>query len=140
METVFVDTDIILDLLSSREPFYIHAANLFSAADRNEIRLCVSSLVFANLNYILSKQYSTDKAKKLLLKFKTLVTVLSVTDKVIELALASEFRDFEDAIQYFTAIENNLKVLLTRNLKDYKAAEILVMTAEQYLKTRRKNY
>ena len=134
MEKVFVDTDIILDLLSNREPFYIHSANLFSAADKNEIKIYVSTLSFANLNYILSKQLSTDQAKKKLFKFKTLVTLLSVTDKVIELALSSDFKDFEDAIQYFTAIENNIKILLTRNLRDYKYAEISVLTAEQFFK------
>lgn len=134
MEKVFVDTDIILDLLSNRQPFYIHSANLFSAADQNEINVCVSSLAFANLNYILSKQLSISEARKVLLKFKTLVTVLSVTDKIIDLALSSKFKDFEDAVQYFTAIENHVKTLLTRNLKDYKVAEISVMTAEQYLK------
>ena len=62
------------------------------------------------------------------------MTVLAVTDKVIELSLSSDFRDFEDALQYFTAIENNIKTLLTRNLKDYKHAEISVLTAEQFLK------
>ena len=55
--------------------------------------------------------------QKKLLKFKTLVTVLAVNDKIIDLALASDFKDFEDALQYFTAIENNIKVLLTRILK-----------------------
>jgi len=134
MEKVFVDTDIILDLLSNREPFYTYSAKLFSAADKNELRLYVSSLSFANLNYILSKQYSADQARKKLLKFKTLVTVLSVTDKVIELALSSDFKDFEDGIQYFTATENSIKILLTRNLKDYKTAGIPVLTAEQFLK------
>jgi predicted nucleic acid-binding protein len=133
MEKVFVDTDIVMDLLAARELFFEHAAKLFSSADKGDIQVCVSSLCFANLNYILSKQYSADQARKKLLKFKTLVTVLAVTDKVIELALSSDFRDFEDGIQYFTAIENNIKILLTRNLKDYKTAAIPVMTAEQFL-------
>ena len=136
MEKVFVDTDIILDLLSNREPFYIHSANLFSAADKNEINVYVSSLSFANLNYILSKQYSADQARKKLMKFKTLVTVLSVSDKIIELALSSDFKDFEDGIQYFTATENNISTLLTRNLRDFKSAQISVLTAEQFLKGR----
>ena len=134
MEKVFVDTDIVLDLLSNREPFYSYSAQLFSEADKGKIRIHVSSLTFSNLNYILSRQYSVDQARKKLLKFKTLVTVLSVTDKVVELALSSDFKDFEDGLQYFTAIENNLKTLLTRNLKDYKTADITVMTAEQFLK------
>ena len=134
MEKVFVDTDIVIDLLSNRDPFYVYAAHLFSEADKGRIKICVSSLTFSNLNYILSRQYSTDQARKKLLKFKTLVTVLAVTDKVVELALSSDFKDFEDGLQYFTAIENTIKILLTRNLKDYKAAEITVMTAELFLK------
>jgi predicted nucleic acid-binding protein len=73
----------------------------------------------------------------LLQKFKTLVTVLAVTDKVMELALSSEFKDFEDGIQYFTATESGIKKLLTRNLKDYRVAEISVMTAEQLLKAKK---
>ena len=137
MQHVFVDTDIILDLLSNRMPFYIHSAHLFSEADRGNLILYVSSLSFSNLNYILSKQCSTAQARKMLLKFKTLVTVLPVTDKVVDLALSSDFKDFEDALQYFTAIESSLKILLTRNLKDYKPATITVMTAEQFLNQNR---
>ena len=136
MKGVFVDTDIVLDLLGNRKPFYRHAAELFSIADRSEIKIFVSSLSFSNLNYILSKQYSSIQARKILMKFKTLVTVLSVSDKVVELALLSDFKDFEDALQYFTALENEVNILLTRNLKDYKTAEIPIMTAEQFLKSR----
>jgi predicted nucleic acid-binding protein len=135
-ERIFVDSDIILDLLGNREPFYIHSAELFSLADKGEVTLCVSSLSFSNLNYLLSKQYSADQAKKKLLKFKTLVSVLSVTDKIVELALSSDFKDFEDGLQYFTATENGIKRLLTRNLKDFRTAEIMVMTAEQFLKSK----
>lgn len=134
MERVFVDSDIIVDLLAKREPFYKHAAELFSRADKKEIELDVSSLSFANLNYLLSRQFSTDQARKRLLQFKTLVTVLAVTDKIVDLALASNFKDFEDGLQYFTATENGLKKLLTRNLRDYRSADIIVETAEQYLK------
>jgi hypothetical protein len=65
--------------------------------------------------------------------FKTLVKVLAVDDKIIDLSLNSDFKDFEDAIQYYTAIENQVGILLTRNLKDYKAAKIPVMTAQDYL-------
>ena len=134
MDCIFVDTDIILDLLGNREPFYVHAAELFSQADKGKLQLFVSSLSFANLNYLLSRQYSAEQARMKLLKFKTLVTTLSVSDKIVELALSSEFRDFEDGLQYYTASENGIKILLTRNLKDFRTAEIIVMTAEQYLK------
>ena len=134
MEKVFTDADVVLDLLSARQPHYKFAAELFSLADENSIKLYVSSLTFANVNYILSKQLSGVQARRMLLKFKTLVTVLSVNDKIIELALASDFHDFEDAVQYHTAIENNINILLTRNLKDFKKAAITILTPQQYLK------
>lgn len=135
MDKVFVDSDIILDLLSARQPHYQPAAELFTLADEGSINIFVSSLSFSNVNYILSRQYNGDQARKMLLKFKTLVSILSVNDKIIELALASEFKDFEDAIQYYTAIENKIETLLTRNLKDFRKAEISVLTAEEFLKT-----
>jgi predicted nucleic acid-binding protein len=134
VEKVFVDSDIVLDLLSARQPHYKFAAELFSLADQNSIKVYISSLTFANVNYILSKQLSPGQARKMLLTFKTIVNVLAVNDKIIELALLSNFQDFEDAIQYNTAIENSITTLLTRDLKDYKKAEITILTAQQYLK------
>jgi len=130
---IFVDTDICLDLLSGRKPFNTIAQKLFTLADLGKIKICVSSLSFSNMDYILKSQYKQKDTRKILARFKTLVTVLPVDDKIIELSISSDFQDFEDAIQYNTAIENNLKVLLTRNLKDYKKAIIQVMNPETFL-------
>src|SRR5688500_16855117 len=107
MTRTFVDTDICLDLLSGRKPFNAVAERLFSLADLGKVKLCVSSLCFSHIDYILYAQIKRNDTRRILAKFKTLVTVLSVDDKIIELAIASDFSDFEDAIQYNTAIENN---------------------------------
>ena len=136
MEKVFVDTDVILDLLAERKPFYDHAAMLFTLADTGEIQIHISALTIPNLHYILSGTLSPDEASKRILQFKTLVTVLPLTDKVIDLGLTSSFRDVEDSFQYFTALEHNIQTLITRNLKDYKSPTIAVMTAEHYMKSR----
>lgn len=133
MEKVFVDTDILMDLLSARQPFYNAAAHLFSLADEGKIKLYVSSLSFSNLHYILTRQFNAKEARKKLMQFKTLVTVVAVGDKIVDLALSSDFKDFEDAMQYYAAIEHKLQILITRNLADYKKADILVMTADQFL-------
>mgnify|MGYP003336931676 FL=1 len=74
-------------------------------------------------------------SRKLLVKLKTLVTVLPVNDKIIALALESDFNDFEDAIQYHVARENNINTLLTRNLRDFKKSQIVILTAQQFLKS-----
>jgi predicted nucleic acid-binding protein len=135
MNEAFIDTNIALDLLTGRMPHYTPASILFSKADLKEIKLYISSLSFSNIHYILSQENSEIQTRKALTRLKVLVNVLSVDDKIIELALASNFKDLEDAIQYFTATSNGLKVILTRNLKDFSPAKIPVMTAESFLKT-----
>jgi predicted nucleic acid-binding protein len=134
---VFVDTDVVLDLLAQREPFYEYAAALFMQADQQNITLFISSLSFTHLHYLLIKQKSPAEARKILSRFKVLVKVLPVDDKILELALHSEFKDFKDALQYYCAIENGINFLITRNIKDYKHASIPVFTAESYCKQER---
>lgn len=134
MEKVFIDTDVALDLLGQRKPHYNAAAILFTMADKGQIDICISSLSFSNLNYLLTRQYNGSESRRILNSFKVLVKVLAVDNKIIDLALSSKFPDLEDAIQYFCAIENGINILLTRNIKDYKLASIAVMSAEDYLK------
>ncbi|MBK7037470.1 MAG: PIN domain-containing protein [Bacteroidetes bacterium] len=133
MMKVFVDTDVCIDLLSGRKPFNKTAEVIFSLADKGKIKIYVSSLSFANIDYVLRSQYSTTHSRQIIAKFKTLVNVLPVDNKTIDLAIASNFNDFEDAIQYSCAIENNLTLLITRNIKDFKKATIKVLTPEMFV-------
>ena len=133
MTSVFVDSDVCLDLLVSRKPFNAAAEQLFSLSDHKKIKVNISALSFANLDYILRGTYKVSETRKVLFRFKQFVTVLPVSDKIIELALASDFTDFEDAIQHYTAIEGKIQILITRNIRDYKKASIEVMTPESFL-------
>jgi predicted nucleic acid-binding protein len=136
MRRLFLDTNIIIDLLSERQPFYTEAALIFSLADKREIEISVSALSFATTNYILLQSKKSEEAKQILRKLKLIVKVLSLDEKIVELALNdSDFKDFEDGLQYFTALENGHDVIITRNLKDFKKSRIPVMTADQYLQT-----
>lgn len=133
MTKVFADTDVCIDLLSGRVPFNKTAEILFSLADIGKIRIYVSSLSFANIDYVLRSQYSATHSRQIIGRFKTLVYVLPVDSKTIDLAIASDFNDFEDAIQYFCTIENNLTTIVTRNIKDYKKATIKILTPEAFI-------
>jgi predicted nucleic acid-binding protein len=134
MVEVLADTDVILDLLTDRKPFSLYSEQLFMCADKKTIKIFISSLSFSNLFYILRKFENPKKAYEILRKLKTIVSVLSVDEKIIELSLNSGFNDFEDAIQYYTAKENEIGYIVTRNIKDYKKAQIKVLTAEEFLK------
>jgi|TARA_R110002049_G_scaffold99242_1_gene241909 predicted nucleic acid-binding protein len=135
MDKILVDTNIVLDLLAKRELFFSEAQQLFSLSDKNQVRIFVSSLTLANTYYILSQSLKVENSRKILRKFKVLVDVLPMDDKIINLSLDSDFKDFEDAIQYHTAVEQNLDLIITRNLKDFKKSKIPVMTAAEYLAT-----
>lgn len=133
MRRVFLDTDLILDLLSARKPHVYAARQIFSAIDQRKIEGCVSSLSFANLHYILRKSQSRLVLMQTLEKLRALLIVLPVDDKVVALALASNFKDFEDALQHYTALQGGADCLLTRNVKDYKSAELPVMSPQDFV-------
>lgn len=134
-KTVFLDSDVILDLLCKREPFYTFAAEIFTLGDLGKINLVTTSLVYANVFYILRKVLGIEKGKELLRKLRIIVGVIPVNEKTVDLALNSSFSDFEDGLQYFTARENNIYTLITRNIKDYTGKEILIQTPEEYIRS-----
>jgi len=135
MKKVFLDTNIVLDLLAQRDPFYNDAAQLFSLGDRKKADLYVSALTFANTNYILTQSLSPEDTRQILRKLKLLVHVLSLDEKVIGLALNdNDFFDYEDSLQYFTALQNAMDIIVTRNLKDFQKAKLPVLTADQCMK------
>jgi predicted nucleic acid-binding protein len=135
MKNLFLDTNIILDLLANRMPFYTEAAKLFSLADKKKVKLSISSLCLADAHYILSRQNPETEVRNILRTFKVLVNVLPPDDKIADLALNSDFRDLEDAIQYYTAIENDQDLIITRNQQDFKESKIPVMSAGEFIKS-----
>ena len=137
MRRILVDTNIVIDLLAKRKEFYEEAAELFSRSDKKELNLAISSLTFAKANYVLSKLKSAKEAREILRKFKVLVKILNLNDKITSLALSDDdFPDFEDGLQYYSAMENQLEIIITRNKKDFKNSKIPVLTAKEFLAIR----
>ena len=134
MKKIFVDTNIVIDLLSRRDPFFEEAAELFSLADKKQVELSVSSLTIANTSYALLRQMDSNKAKLVLRKLRLILKVLPLDDKIIGLALNDEtFSDFEDGLQYFTAIEDEQELIVTRNLKDFMKSKVIAFTPAELL-------
>lgn len=136
MKKLFVDTNILIDLLSKRAPFYEAAAALFSLADQKKVNVSISSLTIANACYVLRQQMDVNNSKSILRKLRLIVDVIPLTDKVVDLALNDEtFTDFEDALQYFSAMENQQEIIISRNLKDFKNSKIPTLTAQQFIES-----
>jgi predicted nucleic acid-binding protein len=133
MSRIFLDTNVILDLLGERVPFFDSIAKVATLADQKKLTIIVSPLSFTTIDYVLNKYESSEAVLNKLRKFKIICEVCEVNEETIDKALNSNFKDFEDAVQYFTALQSNCSIIITRNGKDFKNSTIPIMTAEEYL-------
>jgi len=137
-DKIFLDTDVVLDHLADRQPFSEYAHRLFALAEQDKITLCISALSFSNLYYILRKLKNGDEALSLLRKLKGLVKVTLVGEAEVKSALGQNFKDFEDALQCFSAkTENDMIVIITRNKFDFPKNLIRVESPEEFLAKRK---
>ena len=136
MTRLFIDTNIVLDLLGRRQE-YAAAAELFSRADQAQLELYVSSLTIADVSYILGRQLDRLSTMRVLRDLTLLVQLVDLSGKVVRLALNDDaFTDFEDALQYYSAMESGSEAIITRNQRDFAPAKLPVLSAAGYLKAR----
>ncbi|HKK10367.1 MAG TPA: PIN domain-containing protein, partial [Bacteroidales bacterium] len=122
-DRLFLDTNVVLDLLGEREPFYNSAAKIATLADKDQIDLVVSALTYSIVYYLLSRFEDKELVKEKIRKFKVIAETSDLTDKIVDKGLSSKFSDFEDSLQYYCAIKLDCKLLITRNGKDFKESE-----------------
>ena len=135
MDSVLFDTDVLLDFFFDRVPFSNYIAKVLNLCKEKRIEGFTTPVIIANTYYILRK---TDGHERVIDKLNQLLNIIDLTEmnkNVVLNALNSDFKDFEDALQNYSAVENGtVKVVLTRNIKDFKYSELAVLTPESYLK------
>lgn len=132
-DKLFLDTNIVIDLLGERESFYESAAKLATLADQGKIKIIVSALTYSTTYYLLSKFESKERVKEKIRKFKIIAETSDLTDKIIDKGISSKLSYFEDALQYYSAVKANSNIIITRNCKDFKESDIPVLTPNEYL-------
>ena len=135
MMRLFLDTNIVVDLLEGREPFCYDAAQLFTLAHEKKVELLVSPMTFSTASFLLRK-HGSEGVRNLLSNLRQLVRVTISDEQTVDDSIASQFKDFEDAMQYYTALNAKAEIIITRNGKDFTASKLPVMTATEYLANR----
>lgn len=130
---VFFDTNIILDVLRNREPFVQHSQAVWLLAEQGRIVGQVSALSFASIFYIARRFTDTGTAQDLLRQLRAVFQPVACDATVIDQSLASDFPDFEDAVQYFSARNAAADCIVTRDAKHFRNATIPVLSPEQFL-------
>ena len=134
MTRLFLDTNIVVDLLDRREPFCQDAVRLFTMAYNKQVQLFVSPMTFSTASFLLRK-HGSNGVRNLLSNLRQLVSVTTSDEYTVDNAIVSQFKDFEDAMQYYTALHAKAEIIITRNGKDFAASKLPVMTVGEYLST-----
>ncbi len=130
---IFVDSDVILDVLLERYPHFEKSQKVLASIEKCIFRGFTSSLILANCFYIIENNFTKTKAAEAIRKIRSLFEILPFSDKEIGESLSSNIDDFEDGIQYFIASNNNAGTIITRNINDYKNLDSEVFTPGDFL-------
>jgi len=132
MRKIFVDTNIIVDLIADRKPFSKFAIDLFDRAENNKVTLFTSSHSIATTHYILKKYVAEKELRSILLNLLDYLSVISVDENVLKRGLRSKHKDFEDSIQIICATSiDKLDFIITRNKNDFSNSEVPVFAPDE---------
>jgi predicted nucleic acid-binding protein len=132
MKKVFLDTNIMVDLIADRKPFSKYSIEIFKKAEERKITLFTSSHSIATTHYLLKKYLAEKILRDVLYNLLDYVTVIAVDTDVLKKGLRSKHRDFEDSIQILCASKiDKIDCIVTRNTKDFRNSEILVLTPDE---------
>ncbi len=135
MKKVFVDTNIIIDLIADRRPFSKFAIEIFKMAEEKKLRLYTSSHSIATTHYLLKKYINEKELREVIYSLLDYMQLIAVDIDVIKKGLKSKHKDFEDAIQINCAYAvENLDCIVTRNIKDFKGAEVQILAPDELIK------
>jgi predicted nucleic acid-binding protein len=134
MKHFFLDTNVVIDFLTNREPFSYDAANLFELSERAQIKIFVSAISFNNIYYLARQKKPHQDTIDSLQKLMAFCEVIDLTKTILAQAMNSEFGDLEDAIQYQSALGvEGIEAIVTRNQKDFKKSKLAVLSPKDVL-------
>ncbi len=132
---VFLDTNVLLDVLAQREPFYTASAQVWTLAETGRIVGFVSTLSLPNLFYLMRRSEGSRKAKKNLGILRDIFQLVPLDEQITHQSLGADIEDFEDAVQFFSVIRAGATTLITRNPKDFPKGDIAIQTPAEFLAT-----
>ncbi len=135
MKRVLIDTDVILDFFFDRNPFSENAAKVLALCESKKITGFITSVIISNVYYLLRQKATHEKVIEKLSLLISILQVLTTDKNTIIQALNSDFKDFEDALQNFSAeLDGQIDLIITRNVKDFKTSKIGVLTPGNFIK------
>ena len=134
VDRILIDTNVLLDYLQEREPFFADAKNVILSCTEGKTKGCIAAHSISNMFFILRKDYTVEERRKILLNLCTIFDVEGIDKAKLLSGLANEkFSDFEDCLQMECAKNYGAEYIVTRNISDYSESEITAILPSEYL-------
>ena len=132
-KNVFIDTNVLMDVLIQREPFYMASAQIWSLAEKGIVCGLISVISFNNIYYVARKQKNRRIAKRILVSLRDTFVPVALNEQILNQAIDAGFTDFEDAIQYFSAVHGAADYLVSRNPKHFKNVDLPILAPDEFI-------
>ena len=133
-KTVFIDTNILIDVLCQRKDFHEDSAAIWTLSEKGDVHGYISAISFNNIDYLIRRNFNRSTARKKMIILRDIFKIVALDQQIINQAIDSDIADFEDAIQYFSAIHINAECIITRDKKDFAHSEIPILSPTEFLK------
>lgn len=130
---VFLDTNVLIDVLTKREPFYSNSAKIWTMVEKNLVKGYISAISVNNIYYIIKKLKGKNEAEQIVDKIIKDFKIISLTYEILKLSRTINKKDFEDIIQYFSALQKGCEFIITRDIKDFPKKEIKVIEPSEFI-------
>lgn len=134
MKNIFLDTNVVIDVLANRQPFSLIAAQLFELSYQGKIKIYISAVSYNNIYYILRQSLTHQETLKLLDSLSAMTDIIDITKAIIKQSIKSDFKDFEDALQYHCALSlKKIDCIVTRNARDFRKSSLSILSPQEAL-------
>ena len=130
---LFLDTNVVIDVIAAREPFVTDSRAIFNLCETGKAEGCISALTFCTVSYVLRKFVTPGTMRTKLREFRNVLTPIDLSVSLLDKAISSSISDFEDAVQFYTAVYSETDYIITRNVKHFPQDNIPVLTPTEFL-------
>ena len=131
---ILIDTNIFLDVILKREKYYENSARIWTYISDNKIIGCISAISINNLYYILEKKIKLRFVKEIIDQILEEFEVISLTKEILKHARVINNKDYEDSIQFISAVNSGCEYIITRNVKDFPEKGIKIVSPVDFIK------
>lgn len=134
MKSAFIDTNVLIDVIAERSQHYAASAEIWTMADNGQLPCFVSAISFNNIHYLIRRNGNAEKARKALIAIRDSFRIVPLDEQILGHAIDSKMKDFEDSIQFHSALRCGADCIISRNTKDFpKDSPIPVLSPEDFL-------